>query len=204
MKNKSKHEQFEVDMSVVEEEIQSFMASKKQRTEFYSYASIEEEFPLHTEEDHIAIWKKRVARAEQKFEKDGKLFISKASKIFLDQTEATGFLASVRKQNNITNAEGLEASVVVASDSLAKFVKTQTRELPGMSSRDIPEEAIDVDWCVNNVTTAVGRALTQMFSVRTLSRDLRSKEQRQEELDNEWFIDKAMGFSVSSYGAFFS
>ena len=204
MKTKSKHEQFDVDMSVVEEEIQSFMASKKQRTEFYSYASIEEEFPLHTEEDHIAIWKKRVARAEQKFEKDGKLFISKASKIFLDQTEATGFLASVRKQNNITNAEGLEASAVVASDSLAKFVKTQTRELPGMSSRDIPEEAIDVDWVVNNVTNAVGRALTQMFSVRTLSRDLRSKEQRQEELDNEWYIDKFIGFSVSSYGAFFS
>jgi hypothetical protein len=204
MKNKSKHEQFEVDMSVVEEEIQSFMASKKQRTEFYSYASIEEEFPLHTEEDHIAIWKKRVARAEQKFEKDGKLFISKASKIFLDQTQATSFLASVRKQNNITNAEGLEASVVVASDSLEKFVKTQTRELPGMSSRVIPEEALDVDWCVNNVTTAVGRALTQMSTLRTLSRDLRSKEQRQEELDNEWFIDKAMGFSVSSYGAFFS
>ena len=204
MKNKKEHEQFEVDMSVVEEEIQSFMASKKQRTEFYSYASIEEEFPLHTEEDHIAIWKKRVARAEQKFEKDGKLFISKASKIFLDQTEATGFLASVRKQNNITNAEGLEASAVAASDSLAKFVKTQTRELPGMSSRDTPEEAMDVDWVVNNVTNAVGRALTQMFSVRTLSRDLRSKEQRQEELDNEWFIDKAMGFSVSSYGAFFS
>ena len=204
MKGKRTHEQFEVDMAVVEEEIQSFMASKKQRTEFYSYASIEEEFPLMTEEDHIAIWKKRVARAEQKFEKDGKLFISKASKIFLDQTEATGFLASVRKQNNITNAEGLEASAVAASDSLAKFVKTQTRELPGMSSRVIPDEAFDVDWCVNNVTTAVGRALTQMFSVRTLSRDLRSKEQRQEELDNEWFIDKAMGFSVSSYGAFFS
>jgi hypothetical protein len=204
MKNKKAHEQYEVDMSVIEEEIQSFMASKKQRTEFYSYASIEEEFPLHTEEDHIAIWKKRVARAEQKFEKDGKLFISKASKIFLDQTEATGFLASVRKQNNITNAEGLEASAVAASDSLAKFVKTQTRELPGMSSRDTPEEAMDVDWVVNNITNAVGRALTQMFSVRTLSRDLRSKEQRQEELDNEWFIDKAMGFSVSSYGAFFS
>jgi hypothetical protein len=204
MKNKSKHEQFEVDMSVVEEEIQSFMASKKQRTEFYSYASIEEEFPLHTEEDHIAIWKKRVARAEQKFEKDGKLFISKASKIFLDQTEATGFLASVRKQNNITNAEGLEASAVVASDSLAKFVKTQTRELPGMSSRDTPEEAMDVDWVVNNITNAVGRALTHMCSVRALSRDLRCKEQRQEELDNEWYLDKFIGFSVSSYGAFFS
>ena len=204
MKSKSKHEQFDVDMSVVEEEIQSFIASKKQRTEFYSYASIEEEFPLHTEEDHIAIWKKRVARAEQKFEKDGKLFISKASKIFLDQTEATGFLASVRKQNNITNAEGLEASAVAASDSLAKFVKTQTRELPGMSSRDTPEEAMDVDWVVNNVTNAVGRALTQMSTLRTLTRDIRSKEQRQEELDNEWYLDKFIGFSVSSYGAFFS
>ena len=204
MKNKSKHEQFEVDMSVVEEEIQSFMASKKQRTEFYSYASIEEEFPLHSEEEHIIIWKKRVERAEQKFEKDGKLFISKATKIFLDQTEATGFLASVRKQNNITNAEGLEASAVAASDSLAKFVKTQTRELPAMSSRDIPEEAMDVDWVVNNITNAVGRALTQMCSVRALSRDLRCKEQRQEELDNEWYLDKFIGFSVSSYGAFFS
>ena len=204
MKNKKAHEQYEVDMSVIEEEIQSFMASKKQRTEFYSYASIEEEFPLHSEEEHIIIWKKRVERAEQKFEKDGKLFISKASKIFLDQTEATGFLASVRKQNNITNAEGLEASAVAASDSLAKFVKTQTRELPGMSSRDTPEEAMDVDWVVNNITNAVGRALTQMCSVRALGRDLRCKEQRQEELDNEWYLDKFIGFSVSSYGAFFS
>ena len=204
MKTKSKHEQFDVDMSVVEEEVQSFTASKKQRTEFYSFASIEEEFPMMTEEEHIVIWKKRVDRAEQKFEKDGKLFISKASKIFLDQTQATSFNASVRKEHNITTAEQLEASVVVASDSLEKFTKTQVRELPGMSSRVIPDEANDVDWCVNNVTSAVGRALTQMSTLRTLTRDIRSKEQRQEELDNEWFIDKAMGFSMSSYGAFFS
>ena len=115
---------------VIDDEISSISFSKKQRTEFYSFATLEDENPSMTTEELTALWQRRVAAATEQIDVDGVLHIAKPRVIMLDDVQMRSRQSTVRSSQVVADADTLRSALSNARVGQQKFSSSMKNVFP--------------------------------------------------------------------------
>lgn len=172
--NKLKHERMSDEQIMTEvAETQSSGIEKRGRSEYFGYATIEEEHPDWSEEKCLEHWSKLVEKSKDKIVlPDGEVMIARARKVIIDEVDSNMHSVSIKKARVLGSDSDLKGAMCAGAASEDRFKRIMQATSRAGKSHAVPAEAKNVEAIEGNVTDSVEAALSKRLLQHTLEQEM--------------------------------
>ena len=161
---------------------------ERERESYYGYDTLEFENPTMDEAALLALWRRRVASAPSKIERNGQLLLERPREVIIDRLRSQVQECQVGSRQRIHNQQELAEAKQKHGAALRRFAR-QVEACLSSRKVNIPPEAEDVDTITGNISRKVEATFSECPFEEALRKDFIASAQEQTRLDEEMMRD---------------